>query len=229
MTGRRTASINSFVVGGTNSHAILESAPIIEQGKNRGCIDIDTLDSTTLEVNGVNRVNGVHEVNGVSGVHTNGTDGIKEVNGTSKTTARSKTGNVETPRKFTVTAKSEKALLSTLRKLGGWVSNRKEDGWLAELAYTLPSHRSILQWRWSGVAATHQDLGHLMSREQQQITQSSHDCQIMFLFTGQGAQWAGLETEVRLFKNVYFFVLSNSPRSILSALLSLICVTRVSV
>ncbi|KAI6351269.1 hypothetical protein MCOR25_010037 [Pyricularia grisea] len=71
-------------------------------------------------------------------------------------------------------------------------------GFLANLSHTLATARSGLTWRWSCVAETAAELRHQLSTKAGDAATRTPETQprIGFVFTGQGAQWAGMGVEM---------------------------------
>ncbi|TLD11793.1 hypothetical protein PspLS_11646 [Pyricularia sp. CBS 133598] len=71
-------------------------------------------------------------------------------------------------------------------------------GFLANLSHTLATARSGLTWRWSCAAETAAELRHQLSVKAGENATRNPETQprIGFVFTGQGAQWAGMGVEM---------------------------------
>ena len=63
---------------------------------------------------------------------------------------------------------------------------------LPDLAYTLSNRRSFMRWRVSLVARSGRELVELLSQCSLRVRKVVEKRHIMFVFTGQGAQWAGM-------------------------------------
>lgn len=75
-------------------------------------------------------------------------------------------------------------------------SQKKHNSFLDNLAYTLDSHRSHLQWRSFAVVESPMELGSLQSRMSSPVQISSTEPRIGYIFTGQGAQWFAMGKEL---------------------------------
>jgi acyl transferase domain-containing protein/NADPH:quinone reductase-like Zn-dependent oxidoreductase/ubiquinone/menaquinone biosynthesis C-methylase UbiE/acyl carrier protein len=106
----------------------------------------------------------------------------------------------ETPRLFIMSAASQTSLLNMLATNKEWVSqNGEQASALRDLAYTLSQRRSLLPWRFSCVASNQQELLNALeagSKKSDAITRITPGAKISFVFTGQGAQWAGMGKEL---------------------------------
>jgi acyl transferase domain-containing protein len=101
------------------------------------------------------------------------------------------------PQLFVLSAASEKSLLASAVNLKDWLHSHKiDDHILKNLSYTLSVHRSQLPWRCSFVASNADelsaDLGQVTSRK----TRSSSSVSLIFILTGQGAQWHAMGREL---------------------------------
>nr|ALQ32842.1 putative polyketide synthase [Fusarium euwallaceae] len=102
--------------------------------------------------------------------------------------------NLNPPRLFVISAKSKDCLRSNLSELQKWVSSCQETLHLGDLAHTLASRRSLMAWRASYVASSAEDLA--SSLERVSLIRSSRHPPVVFLFTGQGAQWFAMGREL---------------------------------
>lgn len=94
------------------------------------------------------------------------------------------------PRLFVLSASSEDSLSRSAQNLKSWINTktRPKDS-MQDLAYTLASRRSILSWKFSTVAATYDELERSLG-EQVNPVKPSAISSLIFVFTGQGAQWS---------------------------------------
>ena len=97
----------------------------------------------------------------------------------------------------TITAKSRASLLAALGKLRDW--SMKPDALnvsVAALARTLTSRRTFLPWRYTFLASTRKELLSSLESTALRATQIAKTNRIVFVFTGQGAQWNGMTKEL---------------------------------
>ena len=68
--------------------------------------------------------------------------------------------------------------------------------YMDDLAFTLSNKRSMLPWKAFIVASSIQELGQNLTRNLSKPVRSSTAPTLSFVFTGQGAQWAGMGGEL---------------------------------
>ena len=68
-------------------------------------------------------------------------------------------------------------------------------GFLRDLSFTLSEKRSKLLWRSFGIAKSSIDL-QMIDNTMSAPTRSSQNVQVLYVFTGQGAQWPGMGREL---------------------------------
>ena len=76
-----------------------------------------------------------------------------------------------------------------------WLKTKADDIYLKDLAYTLNARRTVFDWRSSFVAVSAVDLSDQMEAPQISRVPVARS-EVIFLFTGQGAQWAGMGREL---------------------------------
>jgi acyl transferase domain-containing protein len=113
-----------------------------------------------------------------------------------ETTFSATTGAIHVPRSlvFVFSAKSKYSLLKYIERIARWFTRDSHEGLLLpDLAYTLAEKRSLFSWR-SAITAENSEelLSRLRSVEPQRISAS----RVVFLFTGQGAQWHAMGREL---------------------------------
>lgn len=107
-----------------------------------------------------------------------------------------------TPQVLALTAKNEKSLKEGIKGLKDWASaqinddNVCDDKALLDVAYTLGARRSTMQWRHAINATSLQGLVSSLSDTEPKPVRSSNNNRIVFVFTGQGAQWFAMGREL---------------------------------
>ena len=187
--GLRRVSVNSFGYGGTNAHAILDDACHYFNEKGVSGIHYTKSRREEAATNGPSRTNGYAATNG--------------------------SHHRRMPRVFALSAQDREGLKRLRAPLADYLrakavelsdNSKVEDDFMRDLAYTLHERRSHLQWKSFAVATS---LGELAQRLEDDedlalISQSSRKPRIGFVFTGQGAQWPGMGTDLmpyRTFKD----------------------------
>ncbi|KAL4956614.1 hypothetical protein BDW69DRAFT_202871 [Aspergillus filifer] len=166
--GRRLASVNSFGFGGTNAHVILESAPSSSARQN--LVHIDNSDtSSSLTV----------------GALTPLSDSEGDIPG-------------EEPLSFIFSAKSKSSLEATIRNMLHWVLTHGITYRQRQQLSQALLRRSQFSWRTSIVASSYHDLLSALDDRNCRFIKVSSNPQIVFIFTGQGAQYAGMGKELLL-------------------------------
>ncbi|KAM7191954.1 polyketide synthase [Naviculisporaceae sp. PSN 640] len=213
----RRISVNSFGFGGSNSHVILDDAfhalqefGLLEQGRH------NTATGLRLETGGIlqgtGRITGPEEDDNspasMSGSYilvspSSPTPGSSSGNSLSASVTLP---NVK-PKLLVWSAPDEAGLKRTIKAYTSYLQKQKSeldpkamDKFLDRLSYTLAGRRTIMPWRSFAVldnAAT--DIDEILSSSPL-IRSSSSDgavsTEITFIFTGQGAQYAGMGLEL---------------------------------
>jgi acyl transferase domain-containing protein len=111
------------------------------------------------------------------------------------------------PRLFVLSAQDREGLKRVKEPLAEYVklkseacnhSTKETEKVLSQLAYTLSERRSRLQWKTFAVASSLDELAQTLSDDDNAalVAQSSRQPRLGFVFTGQGAQWAGMGMEL---------------------------------
>lgn len=192
--GLRRISVNSFGYGGSNGHVVLDDA-------------YHYLAARKLAING-HASNGVHGTNGHISNGVNGTNGdatLKKGHASIKDCPRPRifawsAGDKEGLKRIEESlAKYIHAKAAGHQTLSPYEKNNDED-FMAKLAYTLGERRSRLQWKTYAIASSTEELISSLSANNDEkhipVVKSSGSRRIGFVFTGQGAQWAGMGVEL---------------------------------
>ncbi|KAL8753206.1 MAG: hypothetical protein Q9184_005490 [Pyrenodesmia sp. 2 TL-2023] len=192
--GQRRVSINSFGFGGANAHAILDDA--CHYLSERGLVG--------------NHNTTVHE-------DDDGSDsGISTGSGTPELTEDQNTASL-----FVFSTKDQAGIqrltasyAETLQEIGLGKAGRQ---YLTNLAYTLSERRSHFDFRASFVASTLVELSAQLSKGLSKTKRSSRqDNNLVFVFTGQGAQWPAMGQQ--LLSNAVFYKSMRTSQNYLQEL-----------
>ncbi|KAL3465725.1 hypothetical protein BJX64DRAFT_285328 [Aspergillus heterothallicus] len=169
----RLASVNSFGFGGSNAHAILQSAP---------------LPYTNCAINGSSGL-----TDGVHGV-SNGRSDLWS------TTAVAQ--GEETPLLFAFSARSKTSLEKTIQNIRDWIlANGEAYTKRKALAQTLSHRRSTFKWRSTIAASSYHDL--LSAMQKPRTIKATAKPRVAFIFTGQGSQYARMGRSLIHQKNAF--------------------------
>ena len=103
-----------------------------------------------------------------------------------------------------VSAKSEMSLRNMLSNLSLWIlTYQGSENRLKDLVYTFSSRRSLMLWRHSIVAGTRQDLLSSLESKTLKLNRVTSAPQLVFIFTGQGAQWHAMGRELLLISSCF--------------------------
>ena len=181
--GLRYASVNSFGYGGTNAHVILQAGTVSTGHARTIEAPVSSLDSASA--NGNPSDDPRPAMGSKKSRHSE--DRVADFKGS---------GNLHTEPGNGIMGKFVVSLLEMLKNLAKWASCRtitRET--LCDLAHTLSFRRSMMDWRYSIVATSCQDISTL-SNAAPRINKASTDTSITFIFTGQGAQWYAMGREL---------------------------------
>nr|ACM42412.1 PKS01 highly reducing polyketide synthase [Floropilus chiversii] len=182
--GLRRISINSFGYGGSNAHVILDDAYsyLAERG-----------------LHGVHSTAVSHGTNGLNGLNGRGTASGDPASHPASSR----------PLLFALSAQDKGGIARVMSSLKNWLVAAEQSrqttktiklrsetqDYLHDLAFTLNTRRSHLQWKTFCIASTIDELlSALASPTPIPPRLSSRPPRLAFIFTGQGAQWPGMGT-----------------------------------
>ncbi|KAI1171815.1 lovastatin nonaketide synthase [Nemania sp. FL0916] len=210
--GLRRISVNSFGFGGANAHVILDDArSYLEDHRITGKHSTretsqDLIAETRNYTNGLTHING----NG-NGVHTNGngvnTNGnhVVHINGNGIVPANGiDAKDIPSPKRLFVFSSSDEKGIQRIAKSYEAFYGLKRDSfthnealeYIPQLAYTLATRRSKFDHRSFAIADSIDELIQQFSGGTPRFKRPSREYGIALVYTGQGAQWAGMGKEL---------------------------------
>ncbi|KAG8412207.1 Type I Iterative PKS [Metarhizium acridum] len=181
VTGIRRASVNSFGNAGTNAHVVLDDVYHYLESNGLSAPHLTVRDppsKSELELNAVNLLGLMHRFS-----HSDHTK------------------RLERPKLLVISANDEKGVERQAKAFADYfskLSDPLDPSFLDHLAYTLDVRRSSLAWKSSAVVSSFGDLENI-DKTISAATKSISTPSLGFVFTGQGAQWAGMGRELMVF------------------------------
>ncbi|KAI1341943.1 hypothetical protein F5Y15DRAFT_406440 [Xylariaceae sp. FL0016] len=179
--GLRRASVNSFGVGGTNAHVVIDDA--LHYLQSHGLSGHHKTLPFSENQNG-HLTNGSTPKQSSNGVLTNGNH-----NGTL----------VEFPFLLPLTAADENGIARQAAALRDHLERKDGEAastYLKDLAFTLSNKRTVQPWKSFALGSTAQELQRCLANLSQKPIRSTVSPLVNFVFTGQGAHWASMGVEL---------------------------------
>ena len=113
-----------------------------------------------------------------------------------------------------LSANEEESLKKLAHNIADYIQKRKDPETFKNLIYTLGQRRSLLRYRLALATSGSQDLGAALITNKIRATRVTRTSRLCFVFTGQGAQWAGMGRELLSIYPVYEATFSAASTTI---------------
>lgn len=198
--GLRRISVNSFGFGGANAHIILDDAYhyLEEHGIQAAHgTTITPPSSPQYEANGLKTT-----INGTNGItdSVNGTYITRNGNNAATNGFSNSKPKVRYMKLLVYSARDQKSLEQTIdvhKQFAFGTEVRSDEEIIVNLAYTLAHRRSVFDHRSFTVASSWPELHNQLQQGPRKFKRASSKRNgVVFVLTGQGAQWAGMGKEL---------------------------------
>jgi acyl transferase domain-containing protein/NADPH:quinone reductase-like Zn-dependent oxidoreductase/SAM-dependent methyltransferase len=201
--GVRRISVNSFGVGGTNAHVVIDDAYSYLASRSISASHntvgtVPTHDEIRLKLAGLEQpsVDAQLSGNGIT-IEEPQTNGRRKVNGAELSPQN---------RIFFVSSFDEQGIRRNATRLAKYLkkpsllNSSTESQLLANLAFTLSTRRSTFPWRSFFIANSLQDISDKLTKDDSlTVIRAGNKPRIGYVFTGQGAQWYNMGKELLQF------------------------------
>lgn len=169
--GVRRVSVNSFGYAGTNAHVVLEDAQHYLESKGLSGVHFTTRRRVSRKAAAEAADASLHKHERLLvGFSAQDKDGLRRV---------------------------RQSLATHLQRKMADLSDEEQHQYFIDLAYTLNHRRTAHQWKTFSIASSLGDLLRTIDSDEKEFEHiSSKTPRIGFVFTGQGAQWAGMGMEL---------------------------------
>ncbi|KAI1811935.1 ketoacyl-synt-domain-containing protein [Poronia punctata] len=196
--GLRRISVNSFGFGGANAHVILDDARSYLEENNLKANHSTIETQRQLRPKVGHTINGNGAVNGNSNGNSNGNgNGVAIMNGIDQP------GPSPPKRLFVFSSSDEKGTQRMASSYQAFcdlkrdtLSRHEAFDFIPHLAYTMAARRSNFDHRSFAIAGSLDELSRQLGGGTPRFKRPSREYGIAMVYTGQGAQWAGMGKEL---------------------------------